>query len=331
LKLSRVLSGDLDWIVMKAIAKERDRRYEAASGFARDIERYLNHEPVLAGPPSPGYRLKKFVRRNQGKVSAGIVLMLALLGGIAGTSFGLIRAETRRAEAEQARAAEAEQHANADANATKAQAAADSERQAKEREAGERKRAEIARDRTRQALDAMTSAVVGESLTAQKQLSDEQRKFLTDALTYYREFAGEHADDEQSRLRMVQAAERVGRIEGRLGRNKEAVEAFSQASAAASKLVADFPTVPNYRQELARSHNNLALMLVSQGHQAEAEEHYRQAIELKKNLVADSRITRAIAKSSHEVITVSGSCLPVSDCRQRRNSSIATLCRSKKS
>ena len=52
-KLSRVLKGELDWIVMKALAKERDRRYETANGLARDVERFLKHEPVLAGPPAP--------------------------------------------------------------------------------------------------------------------------------------------------------------------------------------------------------------------------------------------------------------------------------------
>ncbi len=58
-KLGRFVKGELDWIVMKALAKERDRRYETASGLAKDIERFLNHEPVLAGPPSAGGRAAK--------------------------------------------------------------------------------------------------------------------------------------------------------------------------------------------------------------------------------------------------------------------------------
>ena len=64
------MKGELDWIVMKALSKERDRRYETANGFAKDIERFLNHEPVLAGPPSARYRLRKFVRRNRPQVIA---------------------------------------------------------------------------------------------------------------------------------------------------------------------------------------------------------------------------------------------------------------------
>ena len=81
----------------------------------------------------------------------------------------------------------------------KARQSAYAERQAKEREAQERSRAEKARDRTRQALDAMTSSMTGDSLTTQKEISEDQKKFLTEVLTYYREFAGEKAEGETSR------------------------------------------------------------------------------------------------------------------------------------
>jgi tRNA A-37 threonylcarbamoyl transferase component Bud32 len=69
-KLSSLLRGDLDWIVMKCLEKDRSRRYETANGLAADIKRHLNDEPVTAGAPSAGYRLRKFVKRNRGKVIA---------------------------------------------------------------------------------------------------------------------------------------------------------------------------------------------------------------------------------------------------------------------
>jgi hypothetical protein len=105
-KLSGLVKGELDWIVMKALEKDRNRRYETANGFALDIQRYLADEPVVAGPPSARYALRKFVKRNRGPVIAAGLVLLALLGGVAGTTWGLIRAEQRRLEAEQARAAE---------------------------------------------------------------------------------------------------------------------------------------------------------------------------------------------------------------------------------
>ena len=77
-RLSRLVRGDLDWIVMKALAKERERRYDSAVGLADDLERYLNHEPVSAGPPTAAYRLRKFVRRNRVQVAAAALVLLAL-------------------------------------------------------------------------------------------------------------------------------------------------------------------------------------------------------------------------------------------------------------
>jgi WD40 repeat protein len=107
-QLKRLLRGDLDWIVMKALEKDRARRYETANGFAADVLRHLAHEPVLAAPPSRAYRVHKFVRKHRGAVVAACLVVLALMAGIAGTTLGLFRAENRRVEAEQARAREAQ-------------------------------------------------------------------------------------------------------------------------------------------------------------------------------------------------------------------------------
>jgi serine/threonine protein kinase/tetratricopeptide (TPR) repeat protein len=98
-KLTKLVRGELDWIVMKALEKDRNRRYETANGFAMDVQRYLADEPVLACSPSAGYRLRKFARRNRGAVVSASLLTLALLAGIAGTTVGLVQVE-RRAEGE---------------------------------------------------------------------------------------------------------------------------------------------------------------------------------------------------------------------------------------
>ncbi|HXY34411.1 MAG TPA: bifunctional serine/threonine-protein kinase/formylglycine-generating enzyme family protein [Planctomycetaceae bacterium] len=94
-QLTRAIRGDLDWIVMKALEKERSRRYETANSLARDLQRYLADEVIDARPPSASYRLRKFVRRNRGLVVAGALVALALAGGIAGTTWGLVRAAAR--------------------------------------------------------------------------------------------------------------------------------------------------------------------------------------------------------------------------------------------
>jgi tetratricopeptide (TPR) repeat protein/serine/threonine protein kinase len=77
--LSRLLRGELDWIIIKALEKDRNRRYETANGFALDVQRYLDDEPVLACPPSAGYRFRKFARRNRRSLVIASVLGVALL------------------------------------------------------------------------------------------------------------------------------------------------------------------------------------------------------------------------------------------------------------
>src|SRR5207245_4404653 len=98
-KLAKLVRGELDWIVMKTLDKDRNRRYETANGFAADVLRYLGGEAVQAHPPSTAYRLKTFVRRNKGQVIAASLVFCALLAGIVGTTLGLVEAKTQEAEA----------------------------------------------------------------------------------------------------------------------------------------------------------------------------------------------------------------------------------------
>jgi eukaryotic-like serine/threonine-protein kinase len=115
-KLTKLVRGELDWIVMKALEKDRSRRYGTANGFASDIERYLHDEPVEASPLSAVYRFRKFARRYKGPVVAASLVLIALITGIVATTWQAIRAT--RAEA------------LALANASKALAAAEQERKA---------------------------------------------------------------------------------------------------------------------------------------------------------------------------------------------------------
>jgi tetratricopeptide (TPR) repeat protein len=95
-KLTALLRGELDWVVMKCLEKDRNRRYATAVGLATDLQKYLAGELVDARPPSTGYRLRKFVRRHRMPVVGVTLLLLTLVGGIIGTSMALVRA--RRAE-----------------------------------------------------------------------------------------------------------------------------------------------------------------------------------------------------------------------------------------
>ena len=100
--LRRELRTDLDWVILKAMEKDRTRRYETANGLALELERHLRHEPVLARAPSAGYRIGKFVKRHRVGVGAGVAITGALILGLTFATVGMVRAQRaeRRAEEE---------------------------------------------------------------------------------------------------------------------------------------------------------------------------------------------------------------------------------------
>src|SRR5207248_84966 len=114
-RLSGLVRGELDWIVMKALEKDRSRRYETANGFAMDIQRYLADEPVLAGPPSATYRVRKFTRKHRMALLTAALIGLLLVAGVAVSTGQAIRATRAEhlaiEERDRARAAEEETRA----------------------------------------------------------------------------------------------------------------------------------------------------------------------------------------------------------------------------
>jgi WD40 repeat protein/serine/threonine protein kinase len=137
-KLGKLVRGELDWIVMRCLEKDRTRRYETANALARDVERYLKDEPVEACPPTAGYRLRKFARKHKTWLATAAAFAALLLLGVAGSSWQALRATGAEAEAR--------------ANAVQAQE--------KEREANrEREEAERQRDKLRESQKQLRRAL----------------------------------------------------------------------------------------------------------------------------------------------------------------------------
>lgn len=113
-KLGVIVRGELDWIVMKALEKDRTRRYESSSSLAADVLRYLNGEAVVAAPPGTVYRCRKFIRRHKSGVIAASLVTLALVLGIVGTTASLLNAQQQRRIAVNAQEAESRQRALAE-------------------------------------------------------------------------------------------------------------------------------------------------------------------------------------------------------------------------
>jgi len=129
-RLSPTITGDLDWIVMKTLEKDRGRRYETANGLAMDVVRYLNEEPVLARPTSRRYRMAKMVKRNRVSFAAGTIAISAILAGFGVSTWLFLREKDAREQqaglrnaAELARANEAKLRERAESGALVAQAA----------------------------------------------------------------------------------------------------------------------------------------------------------------------------------------------------------------
>lgn len=147
--LARQLRRELDWIVMKCLEKDPNRRYETANGLARDVERYLRHEPVQACPPSAAYRFGVFARRHRVGLGAGLAALAALLLGIVVSTWQAVRATHAEGQARQAESL-AQDRAQAEFQARQL---ADYQRtRAEELAAEARRHQSLAEDRTRDAL-----------------------------------------------------------------------------------------------------------------------------------------------------------------------------------
>jgi serine/threonine protein kinase len=280
-KLSKLMRGELDWIVMKTLEKDRNRRYESANGFAMDVQRYLADEPVQACPPAAWYRFRKFTRRNKGPVTAGVALAVLLVLGTVGTSIGMAWALQAERGATAAAAAEGQQRLVVEGQRNEL-----AERNQALQAAHERER--LLNERARQAIETVASDTAIDQLTRQKELRPEQKDFLEKMIQYYAESTQEGgAATEQERLRQARAYHRMGRMSQVLGRSEDSENAYRRAVALGLQLTADFPTRPEYRQELALSHNTLGVLLKSTGRLPEAESAYAEALAILKQLASE--------------------------------------------
>jgi serine/threonine protein kinase/Flp pilus assembly protein TadD len=265
-KLTKLVRGELDWVVMKALEKDRNRRYETANGLGQDVERYLHDEPVQAGPPGAGYRLRKFMRRHKGKVAATAAMLGLLVAGVVASSWQAVRATRAEGETRQ------EQQ--------KTQEALEQVKRALAVET-------VAKTYTRQALQTLTDEVVEKSFARQPMLGDDGKAFLRKVLGFYDAFTRDLGETAEDRGYRAWGYFLVGRLRAILGETEEAEAAERQAIALLEKLVKELPNDPVYRRVLAYSHGQLGISLYDQGKYEGAEAAYRRSRDLLEELVAE--------------------------------------------
>jgi hypothetical protein len=247
-RLSKLVRGELDWIVMKALEKDRSRRYETANAFAADVLHHLNDEHVQACPPSAAYRFRKFSRRNRvALATVGLVAASLVLGTVASTwqairatrAEGLAEdrlvAETKaRTEADAARAAEAEQRRLAEAERAKAEA---------EQLKAEQQRAvaEANYQKAREAVDKYFTLISEGKLLNVPGLQPLRKELLEAALLFYQGSAVERTDDPAVLADLAVTYIRVAVINFTIDRTNESVAALDQALKTIDRLRSEFP------------------------------------------------------------------------------------------
>lgn len=291
-QLVKSVRGDLDWIIMKAMEKDRSRRYETANGFALDIERFLAEEPVSASPPSAAYRLRKLVRRNKGLCASVAMIAITLVLGIAGTSIGMVMARHERDRANDA-AATAERKAQtaeriSDFLVGLFEASDPSEAQGIEVSAQELLDIGAARI---QALDEEPEVkielqeTIGWIFMVLGRISD-ARPLLEDALKYRES----HADGNEADL--AKSLHIVANLHDLAGDYKLAEPLAERSVKIRERLFGD-------SIELAQSLNTLGNVLWHENRLDEAAELHRQALEIRERILPPNH--EDIAQSLHNL------------------------------
>jgi serine/threonine protein kinase len=245
-RLARQVRGELDWVVMAALEKDRGRRYQSPADLAADIERYLADEPVQAAPPSVGYRMRKFTRRNKTALVTAAAVALALLTGTGVSVWQAVAADRARADADRERD-----------------------------KAGENYR------RARAAVHRMLARVATEEIDLTPAMREVRHRLLEDAVAFYTELLATSPDDAEVYFRRAAAHDDLARhdaafadyeraiaidpqfaaaylaLSSTLSRNSGTPDDLRRAAALAERATEIDPADPNARRELAHYHITL--------------------------------------------------------------------------
>jgi tetratricopeptide (TPR) repeat protein len=293
-RLSQLCRGELDWIVMKCLEKDRNRRYETANGLAMDLQRYLHDEPVLACPPSAWYRLKKLARRNKAALITAAVLAGILLLGTVVSIWQAFRATDAEGLATTRLAAET--RAKAEAFASALEAKKQGKLAGKNAEATKRALAEAKANLKRadqnltlalEALDNVYMKDVEDRIIRHRQRAKPERESLERGLKFYEQFAQQNSGHPELEAVRAKAYRRAGSLRLELGDFKEAEAQLTKAIPVFKKLADQPATTADFRQELARCFNLLSETRVRARMNRKAEATCRQAVVVWQKLVDD--------------------------------------------
>ena len=312
-RLTKLVRGDLDWIVMKSLEKDRTRRYETANGFARDVQRYLDGDPVEACPPSASYKLRKFARKHRAALAttgAFAVLLIVATGVSAGLAVWANRERIRAGRAENAateqkkRAEEREQMA-IDAvkrygdvvrdtpelknNPTLAPLRAKLLKEPQAFFKLLRDRLQADRETTPDSLDRLAGATFALGYLT-NEIGDKQDALRAheEALAIRERLARESPSVTQFQSDLAQSHTAIGTLQRETGRPAEAMASHEQARAIREWLARDKPSVTQFQSDLAVSHTFLGTLQAEKGRRAEALASYERGLAIRERLAREN-------------------------------------------
>jgi serine/threonine protein kinase len=248
-QLSRAVRGELDWVVMKALEKDRRRRYETANDFAADVMRYLADRPVEAHPPSAWYRFTKYARRHRAMLTAAGLVGAILTLSLVGLSVGLVQIARERNRAVLL-----------------------------QRQAEERARWVLLE------VTGMDEEIAGAALRGEVRFEPWQRQFIERVLAILEKYVREFGHDREARYETAVVCLRLGRIQQRLGRSEVAEAHYRRALPLWEALALEFPDNPDcllYRAGCLMNVGNLEY----DRNPPDGEPYFRRALLLNEQLV----------------------------------------------
>ncbi len=308
-RLTKLVRGDLDWIVMKSLEKDRTRRYETANGFAKDIQRYLEGDPVEACPPSAGYKIKKFARKHRTALATiGAFASLLVLATVVSCGLALwanqerIRAlKAEKAAGEQKTRAEDREQMAIDAvkrfgdviretpelknNPSLAPLRTILLKEPQEFFKGLRDRLQVDKDTTPQSLNrlAMASFELGK-ITSEIGDKQDAMKSFKQSLEIWKVLARENLKESGYVANLASIQYNIAQIQNETGRTTEALASLELARGIYERLTQEHPTVASYQSKLAGSLSSIGIILRRTGRTAEARSSYQNALRIYERL-----------------------------------------------
>jgi tetratricopeptide (TPR) repeat protein len=291
-QLCKMIRGELDWIVLKTLEKDRRRRYETANELAADIKRHLGDEPVAAGPPSAGYRLRKFVRRHRTGVMFGLLVAAALAIGFSLALVGFVQARRERNRAE--------------TNFQKARDAVEEMKLVAEGLLVNRPRLEKLQPQLLQTVQAYYRGFLEENRNnpevrheigvAYKDLGfthwtlgkpEQALAAYGKSIKVFEELAADSADQAEYKKQIAITSNWIGVALSTLRRYDEALEVYHRAAVLLEGLVAEFGDEPEYMLPLSWVYRHRGFVFLWTGKLEEAEKAFRETLEIREKLAAD--------------------------------------------